>query len=215
MANNNTINKAIEIVTKATEEDKKKNYEEALRLYEHGVEHFLHAIKYETQSEKAKETIRQKCLGYLERAEKLKNHLKHGKKAVAAADGGGGPSKDSKENGDDDDSADPELKKMQQKLQSAIVIERPNIQWSDVAGLESAKEALKEAVILPVKFPHLFTGKRKPWKGILLFGPPGKLKKLVCALNPLTVGKMHQMKTLYAACRNGQVVSRQSRCHRS
>ena len=39
------LQKAIEIVTKATEEDKAGNYEEALRLYEHGVEYFLHAIK--------------------------------------------------------------------------------------------------------------------------------------------------------------------------
>lgn len=37
-------------------------------------------------------------------------------------------------------------------------MEKPNIQWNDVAGLEGAKEALKEAVILPIKFPHLFTG---------------------------------------------------------
>lgn len=37
-------------------------------------------------------------------------------------------------------------------------MERPNVKWSDVAGLEGAKEALKEAVILPIKFPHLFTG---------------------------------------------------------
>ena len=55
-------------------------------------------------------------------------------------------------------------------LPGAIVMEKPNIKWEDVAGLEGAKEALKEAVILPVKFPHLFTGKRKPWRGILLFG---------------------------------------------
>lgn len=62
---------------------------------------------------------------------------------------------------------------MQSKLNEAIVVEKPNILWDDVAGLEGAKEALKEAVILPIKFPHLFTGKRKPWRGILLFGPPG------------------------------------------
>lgn len=45
MANSSTLQKAIDIVTKATEEDKNKNYSEALRLYEHGVEYFLHAIK--------------------------------------------------------------------------------------------------------------------------------------------------------------------------
>lgn len=39
------VQKAIELVTKATEEDKAKNYEEALRLYQHAVEYFLHAIK--------------------------------------------------------------------------------------------------------------------------------------------------------------------------
>ncbi|MRA76076.1 hypothetical protein GH890_32125, partial [Bacillus thuringiensis] len=56
-----------------------KNYEEALRLYEHGVEYFLHAIKYEAQSDKAKESIRAKCAQYLDRAEKLKEYLAKGK----------------------------------------------------------------------------------------------------------------------------------------
>lgn len=37
-------------------------------------------------------------------------------------------------------------------------MEKPNVRWNDVAGLEGAKEALKEAVILPIKFPLLFTG---------------------------------------------------------
>ena len=71
------------------------------------------------------------------------------------------------------DSEDPEKKKMMDKIDSAIVIEKPNVAWSDVAGLEVAKEALKEAVIMPVRFPHMFRGKRKPWRGILLYGPPG------------------------------------------
>lgn len=169
-----TLQKAIDLVTRATEEDKKKNYEEALRLYEHGVEYFLHSIKYEAQSDKAKESIRAKCSSYLERAEKLKEHI--AKKSGSHSNDKKKPVKtgDTK-NGSDDDSEtdDPEKKKMQDKLSGAIVMEKPNVKWDDVAGLDMAKEALKEAVILPIKFPHLFTGKRKPWRGILLFGPPG------------------------------------------
>lgn len=55
-------------------------------------------------------------------------------------------------------------------MEGAIVAEKPNVGWDDVAGLEGAKAALKEAVILPIKFPHMFTGKRQAWRGILLFG---------------------------------------------
>lgn len=72
-----------------------------------------------------------------------------------------------------EDGEDPERKQLRQALESAVVIEKPNVKWSDVAGLQGAKEALQEAVILPMKLPHLFTGKRKPWRGILLYGPPG------------------------------------------
>lgn len=50
--------KAIDLVTKATMEDGKKNYAEALKLYEHGVEYFLHAMKYEAQNDRSKQSIR-------------------------------------------------------------------------------------------------------------------------------------------------------------
>ncbi|BFZ19600.1 hypothetical protein BsWGS_22638 [Bradybaena similaris] len=179
MPDMNATSKAIELVTKATEEDKKKNYEEALKCYEHAVEYFLHAIKYEATSDKAKESIRSKCIQYLDRAEKLKQYLK--KKDKKPMPVGGKPGKNSSDDkssdkssdDDDDGKEDPDKKKFESQLSGAIVMESPNIKWEDVAGLETAKDSLKEAVILPVKFPHLFTGKRKPWKGILLFGPPG------------------------------------------
>lgn len=77
---------------------------------------------------------------------------------------------DKKNSSSDEDDEDPEKKKLQSKLEGAIVVEKPHVKWSDVAGLDAAKEALKEAVILPIRFPHLFSGKRVPWKGILLFG---------------------------------------------
>lgn len=75
--------------------------------------------------------------------------------------------------GGDDEEVDADSKKLRGALAGAILTDKPNVKWEDVAGLEFAKEALKEAVILPVKFPHLFTGKRQPWSGILLYGPPG------------------------------------------
>lgn len=141
----------------------------------------------EAQGDKAKDSIRAKCLQYLDRAEKLKTYLKKGNKKKPVKDGEtskwvewrqfgqklmfsnfrGGKDKKSDSDSDGDD---PEKKKLQEKLQGAIVVEKPKVKWSDVAGLEGAKEALKEAVILPIKFPHLFTGKRVAWKGILLFG---------------------------------------------
>ncbi|KAI8790611.1 vacuolar protein sorting-associated protein 4A-like isoform X2 [Biomphalaria glabrata] len=174
MSTQGTLQKAIELVTKATEEDKKKNYEEALKCYEHAVEYFLHAIKYEATSDKAKESIRSKCAQYLDRAEKLKQYLKKKDKKSPMLDGGNAkkPASD-KSSDEEEDGKDPDKKKFEAQLTGAIVMESPNVRWEDIAGLEVAKESLKEAVILPVKFPHLFTGKRKPWKGILLFGPPG------------------------------------------
>ncbi|XP_056376980.1 vacuolar protein sorting-associated protein 4B [Hyla sarda] len=172
-ANGTTLQKAIDLASKASQEDKAGNYEEALRLYQSAVQYFLHVVKYDAQGEKAKQSIRAKCIEYLDRAEQLKAYLKKSEKAPPKPVKEGAPRAAEDKGNESDEGEDPEKKKMQSQLQGAIVMEKPNVKWNDVAGLEGAKEALKEAVILPIKFPHLFTGKRTPWRGILLFGPPG------------------------------------------
>ena len=65
-------------------------------------------------------------------------------------------------------------------ISSVIVREKPNVKWEDVAGMEGAKRTLREAIILPMSRPDLFKGARKPWKGILMFGPPGCGKTYLC-----------------------------------
>ncbi|KAL2465645.1 Calpain catalytic domain-containing protein [Abeliophyllum distichum] len=50
---------------------------------------------------------------------------------------------------DGNDGEDVDMEKLRSGLNSAIIREKPNIKWNDVAGLESAKQSLQEAVILP------------------------------------------------------------------
>ncbi|KAF2481544.1 P-loop containing nucleoside triphosphate hydrolase protein [Neohortaea acidophila] len=173
MSNTDFLGRAIDVVKKAIEQDTAGEYEKAYQLYYQSLELFMLALKWEKNA-KSKEMIRQKAGEYMERAEKLKNHLadndKSSKRKPAAMGSNG---KSSGGAGKEDEDEDPENKKLRGALAGAILTDKPNIKWEDVAGLEGAKEALKEAVILPTKFPHLFTGKRQPWKGILLYGPPG------------------------------------------
>lgn len=50
------------------------------------------------------------------------------------------------------------------------------VSWDDIAGLEHAKKSIKEIVVWPMLRPDLFNGIRGPPKGLLLFGPPGKIE---------------------------------------
>jgi len=60
-----------------------------------------------------------------------------------------------------------------------VITEKPKVSWDEVIGLETAKKAVKEAIVYPVQRPDLFP---LGWpRGILLFGPPGCGKTLLAA----------------------------------
>jgi hypothetical protein len=60
-----------------------------------------------------------------------------------------------------------------------IVVKGDEVHWEDIAGLDIAKNALKEAVVYPFLRPDLFMGLREPARGMLLFGPPGTGKTML------------------------------------
>ncbi|KAG5982918.1 hypothetical protein E4U55_001153 [Claviceps digitariae] len=60
-----------------------------------------------------------------------------------------------------------------------IVVQGDEVHWSDIAGLEIAKNALRETVVYPFLRPDLFMGLREPARGMLLFGPPGTGKTML------------------------------------
>ena len=64
-------------------------------------------------------------------------------------------------------------------VEREVVEMNPNVNFDDIAELESAKRALTEAVVLPLLMPDFFVGLRRPWKGVLLYGPPGTGKTLL------------------------------------
>ncbi|KAF0711821.1 Aste57867_5079 [Aphanomyces stellatus] len=74
---------------------------------------------------------------------------------------------------------DSELRPLAENITREIFQKNPNVHWDDVVGLTDAKRLLKEAVVMPSKYPQLFKGLLSPWCGILLYGPPGNGKTML------------------------------------
>ncbi|VAH63380.1 unnamed protein product [Triticum turgidum subsp. durum] len=72
-----------------------------------------------------------------------------------------------------------ETRNLAETLLRDIIRGSPDVKWESIKGLETAKRLLKEAVVMPIKYPKYFTGLLSPWKGILLFGPPGTGKTML------------------------------------
>ena len=80
MSNTDFLGRAIDVVKKAIENDTAGEYEKAYNLYYQSLELFMLALKWE-KNENSKKMIRGKAAEYMERAEKLKEHLAEGDKS--------------------------------------------------------------------------------------------------------------------------------------
>ena len=75
---------------------------------------------------------------------------------------------------------DEALKHVEPSAMREVLVEVPDVKWTDVGGLEEVKAELSEAVEWPLRYPEVFLSlQTKPPKGILLFGPPGTGKTLL------------------------------------
>lgn len=176
------LSEANAFLTQAVRLDSDFKYQEALDLYIKAVKYFMEWLQAEeTQNSRSSFTdeVAQKTNEAITRAETIKKMLskthdsKHGsdttkqeQKVPACI----GAKKDSPR------SETVHVEKEKQNVhqgENYAMTERPETRLCDIAGNDTAKQAIEEAILLPMRAPYLFKGKVKPWSGILLFGPPG------------------------------------------
>ncbi|KAK9999917.1 hypothetical protein SO802_019520 [Lithocarpus litseifolius] len=129
---------AIEYMKQAVQEDNVGNYTKAFPLYMNALEYFKTQLKHE-KNPKIKEAITQNFSEYLRRAGEIRSML------VDYFSPGPATKGDVVEVEEEQEAApgSTSTKQIRVELESwGIVREKPKVKWSDVAGLDTAKQAL-------------------------------------------------------------------------
>ncbi len=166
---------AVQTAKEAVALDSQGKYRQAINKYQRAAEILMQFMKY-NKNPQMRMLCQKNIEEYMERAKILKSQL------GGARPRGSKPSVSSNESSNADKSetgVSSEEQELIEMISGTIVTESPNVKWNDIAGLENVKQAVREAIVLPIAKPELFTGARKPWSGILLFGPPGCGKTLL------------------------------------
>ncbi len=169
---------AVSTAKEAVALDNQGKAREASIQYQRAAEILIQFMKY-NKNPQMRMLCQKNIEEYIERAKVLKSHLsgtrpRRGRPA-------GKPSASTDEGASEFEivGLSSEEQELIDMISGTIVTELPNVKWNDIAGLQNVKQALREAIVLPIAKPELFTGARRPWSGILLFGPPGCGKTLL------------------------------------
>ena len=153
--------------------DKQGQKGRAITLYQKAIESLLQLVQLYPEYGLNKVYV-QRAIAYQERIKALQGTVSSNEMNQAANEdvggGGGGATMDGNGNGGNSNG------KPNEEL---VMTEKPKVNWAEVVGLDTAKKAVKEAIVYPVQRPDLFP---LGWpRGILLFGPPGCGKTLLAA----------------------------------
>lgn len=154
------LNLAKNAVNRARKHESAGNYKRAAQEYGSAASLLAKAAKY-TKTPAIRKMYLQRADEYL----RFSESYSHKKRAVAVVPAGAPPKEEEEE--------------MISSIMETVITEKPSVTWDDIGGLEEPKARIREAIILPMKRPEVFKGPLKPWKGILLFGPPGCGKTLL------------------------------------
>jgi vacuolar protein-sorting-associated protein 4 len=147
--------------------DKQGQKGRAITLYQKAIESLLQLVQLYPEYGLNKVYV-QRAIAYQERIKALQGAVSSSEmnEAINNNGGGGGATMDGTGG-----SGKPN--------EELVMTEKPKVNWGEVVGLETAKKAVKEAIVYPVQRPDLFP---LGWpRGILLFGPPGCGKTLLAA----------------------------------